>query len=148
MGHEYTRSELIARLVRAGELMVSGEDQAEVDTYFDTESFRFHGPGGLEAAYAGLTAYFQSVRAAFDDRTIRRGIIVAEGDYIACQTWIEGTFVRPFMMSPVGPVQPNGGRVVFDLMNIFRFDGQGRLVEEFVTTDNQGLLLQLGTEAS
>jgi hypothetical protein len=33
-------------------------------------------------------------------------------------------------------------------MNIFRFDGQGRLVEEFVTTDNQGLLLQLGTEAS
>jgi hypothetical protein len=31
------RQELVARLVRAGELEVSGEDQAEVDTYFDTE---------------------------------------------------------------------------------------------------------------
>src|SRR5947207_3826980 len=29
-----TRDELVARLVRAGELEVSGEDQVEVDTYF------------------------------------------------------------------------------------------------------------------
>jgi hypothetical protein len=34
-------------LVRAGELEVSGEDQAETDTYFDTEKFLFHGPDGL-----------------------------------------------------------------------------------------------------
>jgi hypothetical protein len=27
---------------------------------------------------------------------------------------------------------PNGRRVVWDLMNIFRFDGDGRLVEEWV----------------
>ena len=40
--------------------------------------------------YDGLTEYFQSLRAAFDDRSIRRGIVVAEGAFIACQTWIEG----------------------------------------------------------
>ncbi|WP_201293249.1 ester cyclase [Arthrobacter zhaoguopingii] len=144
----YTRDELVARLVRAGELEVSGEHPEEVDSYFDTERFRFHGPDGFESDYAGLSAYFASLRDAFDDRSIRRGIVVVEGDLIACQTWIEGTFVRPFTQSPVGLLQPNGARIVMDLINIFRMDDRGRLLEEFVRTDNRSILRQLGaTEA-
>jgi predicted ester cyclase len=144
MPRHYARDELVERLVRAGELQVSGEDQDELDTYFDTENFAFHGPGGFDADYTGLTEYFRSLRAAFDDRTIRRGIIVAEGEYIACQTWIEGTFVRPFTRSPAGRLEPTGARVVMDLMNIFRFDDEGRLVEEHVRTDQRSILRQLG----
>jgi predicted ester cyclase len=140
----FTRSELVSRLVRAGQLQVSGEDQAELGTYFDQENFRFHGPGGFEADYAGLAAYFASVRAAFDDRKITRGIVVAEGDTVACQTWIEGTFVREFTQSPAGPLPPTGTRVVMDLINIFRFDDDGRLTEEWVRTDQRSLLRQLG----
>ncbi|RJU03008.1 hypothetical protein D6T65_02580 [Arthrobacter frigidicola] len=140
----YTRDELVARLVRAGELEVSGEHPEEVDSYFDIERFRFHGPGGFESDYAGLSAYFASLRDAFDDRSIRRGIVVVEGDLIACQTWIEGTFVRPFTQSPVGLLQPNGARIVMDLINIFRMDDRGRLLEEFVRTDNRSILRQLG----
>ncbi|MFG3148803.1 ester cyclase [Streptomyces sp. NPDC048243] len=83
------------------------------------------------------------MRGAFDDRSIRRGIVVAEGAHLACQTWIEGTFVREFTQSPVGPLPPNGKRVVFDLMNIFRFDDRGRIVEEWVRTDHHSLLRQL-----
>ena len=138
------RDELVARLTRAGELELSGENQAETDSYFDTGQFRFHGPGGLETDYAGLMNYFTAVRTAFDDRSIRHGIIVAEGQYIACQTWIEGTFVREFTESPAGSLPPNGQRVVWDLLNIFRFDDQGRLVEEWVRTDNRSFLRQLG----
>lgn len=141
-----TRDELVARLIRAGELEVSGADQDEIDSYFDTVRFRFHGPGGFEADYAGLSSYFKSIRAAFDDRSIRRGIIVAEGNHIACQTWIEGTFVREFTHSPAGSLPPNGQRVVWDLMNMFRFDAQGRLVEEWVRTDYRTFLRQLGAE--
>lgn len=148
MPGRYTRDELVKRLGRAGELEISGEDQDEADTYFDTENLAFHGPGGFDADYAGLTDYFQSLRAAFDDRTIRRGIIVAEGEYVACQTWIEGTFVRPFTQSPAGCLEPTGARVVMDLMNIFRFDEQGRIVEEYVTTDNRSFLRQLGAEGA
>jgi predicted ester cyclase len=144
MPRRYARDVLVERLVRAGELQVSGEDQDELDTYFDTENFAFHGPGGFDADYTGLTEYFRSLRAAFDDRTIRRGIIVAEGEYIACQTWIEGTFVRPFTQSPAGRLEPTGARVVMDLMNIFRFDDEGRLVEEHVRTDQRSFLRQLG----
>ncbi|MEU5159400.1 ester cyclase [Streptomyces sp. NPDC020875] len=148
MTTEFTREDLVARLVRAGELEVSGEDLAEAATYFDTERFRFHGPDGFESDFDGLSAYFAAVREAFDDRSIRRGIVVAEGDHIACQTWIEGTFVREFTRSPAGPLPPNGERVVFDLINIFRFDDRGRLVEEWVRIDNRALLRQLGAEES
>lgn len=140
----YTREELIARLVRAGELEVSGEHPEEVEDYFDTERFRFHGPDGFEADYAGLSAYFASLRSAFEDRSIRRGIVLVDGDVIACQTWIEGTFVHPFTHSPVGLLPPNGARVVMDLINIFRVDDRGRLLEEFVRTDNHSTLRQLG----
>jgi predicted ester cyclase len=146
MGQDLSRRELVARLVRAGELEVSGEDQAEVDTYFATEEFRFHGPDGFEANYAGLTDYFASIRAAFDDRSIGRGVMAVEGRYVACQTWIEGTFAHEFTRSPAGPLPPNGQRVVFDLMNIFRFDQDGRLVEEWVRTDYRSFLRQLGAE--
>lgn len=144
----YTRDELIARLIRAGELEVSGDHPEEVQGYFDTERFRFHGPDGFESDYAGLDEYFASLRHAFDDRTIRRGVLLAEGVLVACQTWIEGTFTRPFTHSPVGRVEPNGARVVMDLINIFRFDDQGRLIEEFVRTDNRSLLRQLGADAA
>lgn len=148
MTQRFTRDELVARMVRAGELEVSGEEPAEAASYFDTENFRFHGPDDFESDFAGLSAYFASVREAFDDLSIRRGIVVAEGDHLACQTWIEGTFVREFAQSPVGPLPPNGKPVVFDLINIFRFDDLGRLVEEWVHTDNRGLLRQLGAEGS
>jgi predicted ester cyclase len=147
MNQRFSRNELVARLVRAGELEVSGEEPDEAAAYFDTEKFRFHGPDGFESDFAGLNAYFASVREAFDDRSIRRGIVVAEGDQIACQTWIEGTFTHEFTQSPVGPLAPNGKRIVFDLINIFRFDDQGRLIEEWVRIDNHSLLHQLGAEA-
>lgn len=141
-----TRDELMVRLVRAGELAISGEDQAEVDSYFATEEFRFHGPDGFEADYEGLTTYFASIRAAFDDRSIRRSIVVVEGFLVACQTWMEGTFVREFTQSPVGPLPPNGQQVTWDLSNIFRFDEQGRLAEEWVRTDYRSFLRQLDAE--
>jgi hypothetical protein len=82
-----TTRNLVAGLKRAGEIEVSGEGQAETYSYSDTRQYRFHSPDGFEADYAGLTNYFKAIRAAFDDRSIRRG----EGHYIACQTWIEGT---------------------------------------------------------
>jgi len=72
---------------------------------------------------------------------------VAEGNTVACQTWIEGTFTHEFTQSPAGRLPPNGARIVMDLINIFRFDDNGRLIEEFVRTDYRSFLHQLGAEA-
>ena len=140
----FSRDEIVGRLIRAGELEVLGGDPAETASYFNVEEFRFHGPDGQEADYAGLNGYFEAVRAAFDDLSIRRGVILVDGDHVACQTWIEGRFVREFTQSPVGNVAPNGQRVIFDLANIFRLDGNGKLIEEWVRTDNRSILRQLG----
>ena len=77
-----TRDERIGGLVRIGEKELTGEDEAAVDAYFAPD-FRFHGPDGREWDYQGLKGYFAALRAAFDDLTIRRGIIVVEGDHVA-----------------------------------------------------------------
>jgi hypothetical protein len=89
-------------------LEVLGGNQAETDSHFDTPNFRFHAPDGFETDYPGLSAYFAAIRQAFDDRSIRRGVIVADGNYVACQTWIEGTFAREFTRSPVGSLPRTG----------------------------------------
>lgn len=140
-----SREELVARLIRVGEQELTGEHEAEVDAYFAPD-FVFHGPDGAESDYEGLKGYFASLRAAFDDLTVSRGIMVVEGDHVACQTTITGTFAREFTHSPVGSLPPNGRRIVFELMNIFRYDDQGRLAEEWVQTDNRSRLRQLGVE--
>lgn len=141
-----TRDQLVARLIAAGEAEVHGAPPEEIASYFNIASFRFHGPGGYETDYDGLQRYFASVRDAFEDRSIRRGILIAEGNRIACQTFIEGRFVREFTMSPAGPLPPNGAIVKWDLINIFIFDDDGRLVEEHVRTDYRTFLRQLGAE--
>jgi predicted ester cyclase len=139
------REQRVASLVRVGELELTGENESEVDACF-APGFVFHGPDGAELDYQGLKEYFASLRAAFDDLTISRGVIVVEGDYAACQTTIAGNFVREFTHSPVGPLPPTGTRVVFELMNIFRYDDEGRLAEEWVQADNRSRLRQLGAE--
>jgi predicted ester cyclase len=140
-----SREELVSALVRIGELELTGENQAEVDAYF-APHFTFHAPDGGEWNYEGLQGYFAALRAAFDDLTIERGIMVVEGDYVACQTTIAGTFVREFTHSPVGLLPPNGQRVTFELINIFRYDDAGRLADEWIQTDNRSVLRQLGAE--
>ncbi len=142
MAQRYTREQLVARLVRAGEIEVTGEGIETLGEYF-APGFEFNGPGDFVADLDGLSDYFASVREAFDGRSIRRGIIVVEGDTIACQTWIEGTFVREFTHSPVGPLAPNGRRVVWPLLNIFVMDDQGRILQEWASTDNATVLEQL-----
>src|SRR3989440_43496 len=125
-------------------MMVAGENRAEIDAYFAAD-FTFHSPDGGKSDYEGLQAHFAALRAAFDDLT-KRGIIVVEGNYVACQTTIAGTFVREFTHSPVGPLPPNGRRVTFELTNIFRYDDEGRLAEEWIQTDSRSVLRQLGAD--
>jgi len=96
--------------------------------------------------YQGLQAYFGALRAAFDDLTIERGIVIVEDNYVACQTSIAGTFIRELTHLAVGPLPPTGRRVTFELTNIFRYDDEGRLAEEWIQTDNRSVLRQLGAE--
>jgi predicted ester cyclase len=138
------REEIIHGLVQIGERAIAREDNDALDEYFSPD-FMFHGPDG-DLTYEQLKSYFASLRAAFDDLTVTRDHLVVDGSYLACQTTIAGDFVREFAQSPVGPLPPNGNRVVFVLNNIFRFEPSGRLAEEWVQTDSRNALRQLGAE--
>ena len=141
-GHR-DRDELVTGLVRIGELEMTGEHSDEIDAYF-APGFVFHDTDGTTRSYDELSAYFASLRDAFDNLRITRGIIVVEGDFVSCQTTIEGDFVRMFTHSPVGSLEPNGEHVVFALHNFFRYDDGGRLAEEWIQTDRRTTLAQLG----
>jgi predicted ester cyclase len=142
-----SRDELVHGLVRIGELLMKGGGEADVEAYY-APGYKFHGPGGGEWDYEGLMTYFRALRAAFDGLSIKRGLVVVEGRYVACKTTIRGTFVRDFTHSPVGNLPPNGKRVTFELMNIFRYDEADRLAEEWVQTDNRFVLRQLESNSS
>jgi predicted ester cyclase len=91
-----------------------------------------------------LRGYFAALRAAFPDLAIRRAIIVGEGRYLAARTIFSGTFANVFTQSPAGALQPTGRRVEWEVMNIFRYDEQGRLAEEWLQTDFNTFLEKLG----
>ena len=82
-----TRDKLVARLIRAGELEVSGEDQTETDLYFTEASTASTALTVSRRTRLVSLTISSPIRAAFDDRSIRRGIIVAEGNYIASRIW-------------------------------------------------------------
>lgn len=67
-----------------------------------------------------------------------------DGGHVACQTWLEGRFVCEFTQSPTGKVASNNQRITFDLVNICQLDSGGKLIEEWVRTDNRSIFRQLG----
>jgi predicted ester cyclase len=135
-------SPLAEPLVRIGEIAIARENDAALDAYFDPH-FKFHGPSG-DLTYPQLKAYFASLRAAFTSLQVRRAAIIGEGSYLAARTIFSGTFAKVFTQSPVGPVQPNGRHIEWEVMNQFRYNDQGRLAEEWVQYDLRGLLQKLG----
>ena len=72
--------------------------------------------------------------------------MIAEGNLVAARATMTGIFEHEFTQSPAGPLPPNGEKVTFRIINLFRYDDQGKLAEEWVQTDNRGLLRQLGAD--
>ncbi len=80
-----------------------------------------------------LRAYFASLRAAFSNLRIVREQIIADGRFLAARITFSGTFTSVFTSSPIGPVEPTGQHVEWEVINTFRYD-DGRLAEEWVQT--------------
>ncbi len=137
-----TRDELVQGLIRIGEQGIVGGDDAALDAYF-AEGFVFHGPGG-DVDLAALKILWAAMRDAFTNLTITREHIIVEGTSVASQTTFDGLFEREFTQSPVGPLPPTGERYTLTLLNLFRYDETGRLVEEWVQYDTRDQLRQLG----
>jgi predicted ester cyclase len=133
---------LARELIRIGDEAIAREDDAALRAYF-TEDYVFHGPG-RDLGFDELRAYFASVRAAFRDLRIVRDQIIVDGRFLAARTTFSGDFTKVFTYSPVGPVEPTGEHLEWEVIGIFRYDDDGRLAEEWVQTDYRSLLAKLG----
>jgi predicted ester cyclase len=138
-------SPLARGLIRIGDEAIAREDGAKLRDYY-AEDYLFHGPGG-DLGFDGLAAYFASLRAAFGNLRLVREQVIADGSYVAARSIFAGDFTGVFTFSPIGPVEPTGQHVEWEVIHTFRYDHDGRLAEEWVQTDSRSLLAKLGVTA-
>ena len=135
-------SPLARDLIRIGDEAIATEDDAKLGAYF-TDDYVFHGPSG-DLSFAQLSAYFASLREAFSNLRLVREQVIVDGNFLAARTTFSGDFSGVFKYSPIGPVEPTGQHVEWDVIGTFRYDESGRLAEEWVQTDYRSFLSKLG----
>ena len=86
----------------------------------------------------GLQQVFSTYLTAFPDMTGTIEDLIAEGDKVAARLTFRGTHTGPMMGIP-----PTGKQVTLSAMNIFRV-ANGKFVEQWVNSDDLGLMQQLG----
>jgi len=136
------RDSLADGLVRIGEEAVAKSNDALFYDYY-TDDYQLHSPAG-QFNREEIRTYFAALRESFADFTIRRAQVLVDGNFVSARTVMAGRFDKEFAYTPIGTVQPNGDQVQWELINIFRYTDDGRLVEEWVQTDTYDLLRQLG----
>lgn len=129
-------------LIRIGDEAIAAENDAKLRAYF-AEDYVFHGPG-IELGYEELRAYFASLRAAFAGLRLVREQIIVDGHFLAARTVFSGDFTDVFVYSPIGPLEPTGEHIEWEVIGTFRYDEARRLAEEWVQTDYRSFLTNLG----
>jgi predicted ester cyclase len=135
-------SPLARELISIGDEAIATKDDAKLRAYF-REDYVFHGPGA-DLGFDELSAYFASLRAAFGGLRLFREQIIVDGNYLAARTTFSGDFTGVFTYSPIGPVEPTGQHLEWEVIGTFRYDDEGRLAEEWVQTDYGSFLTKLG----
>jgi predicted ester cyclase len=135
-------SPLARDLIRIGDEAIARQDDVALRAYF-SEDYVFHGPGG-DLSFDQLCSYFASLRTAFSDLRVVREQIIVDGSFMSARTTFSGDFTRVFTYSPLGPVEPTGRHVEWEVIGIFKYDDEGQLAEEWVQTDYRSFLTKLG----
>ncbi len=139
-----TIDERARALIRIGEVGIAREDQAEMEAFFAPD-FRFHGPDNESISREELFAYFAACRRAFDNfRVTRQAIFSDGGAFVGARTTFSGVFARRFEASPIGPLEPTGNQAMYRINNVFRYNDDGQLAEEWAQYDSRLFLESLG----
>jgi steroid delta-isomerase-like uncharacterized protein len=94
---------------------------------------------GLEPTKDGVKKFFLMQLAAFPDLHMAVEDIVASGDKVVARVRYTGTNKGDFMGMPA-----SGKRADVQLIDIFRFDNNGRVCEHWGVLDAFALMQQLG----
>jgi predicted ester cyclase len=126
-----------------GDEAIARENDAALRAHF-AEGYVFHGG---DVSFDELPAYFASLRAAFSDLRVVHEQIIVDGNFLAARSTLSGDFTGVFTSSPIGPVEPTGQHLEWEVINTFRYRHDGRLAEEWVQTDDRSFLTKLGVTA-
>ena len=134
-------SPLARGLIRIGDEAIARADGAQLRDYY-AQDYLFHRPGA-NLSFDGLRAYFASLRAAFSNMRLVREQITADGRFPGALTTFSGNFTSVFTFSPIGPVEPTGQHVEWEVIHTFRYDDR-RVAEEWAQTDSLSWSTKLG----
>jgi len=103
-------------------------------------NFALHLPGSLEPirGIEGLKRVAEGFRTGFPDRRMLVEDAISEGDKVAVRVTQQGTHQGLFQ-----GVNATGKRVSISAIAIFRF-ANGRIAEEWLSSDRLGLFQQIG----
>jgi len=107
------------------------------------EDYVVHSPLG-DLDREGVVAFFSALRASMSDFSAVRHQVIVEGNLAAGRHTISGTFDAAEFPSPLGVLQPNGQPVELNVINMWHFNDEGRIVEEWVQFDVLGFFTQMG----
>ncbi|MGX4688184.1 ester cyclase [Streptomyces sp. JNUCC 63] len=128
----------IAAQTAFGEAVVTGNLDA-LDEIVAPDSIDHDPAPGQVPGPEGYKAMFDELRAAFPDLHVEVEHLVATDDELAFAYTITGTHRGPLMGQPA-----TGKKVSYRGMQISRFDSDGKLVERWGSSDELGMLRQLG----
>ncbi|MFF4117016.1 ester cyclase [Streptomyces sp. NPDC001714] len=128
----------IAAQTAFGEAVVAGDLDA-LDEIVAADSIDHDPAPGQTSGPEGYKTMFGELRTAFPDLALQVEHLVATDDELAFAYVISGTHLGPLMGRPA-----TGKQVSYRGMQISRFDGDGRLVERWGSSDELGMLRQLG----
>ncbi len=122
-----------------GEAINSGNFEAFRE--LTTDSVKEHDPGPNQGPGAqGYIDLFTEMLTAFPDLKATPEHLIADEDSVALAYTIEGTHQGPFM-----GIAPTGKRIKARGVQIARFQ-DGKMVERWGSSDELGILKQLGAE--
>lgn len=119
-------------LINAGDLDGFGDVLAE--DFVEHEELP-----GLAPTKDGVLAFFRMYLGAFPDLEMRAEDVIASGDRAVARVRATGTHQGDFLGMPA-----TGRRVDVQLMDIIRFDDDGRAREHWGVLDQLTMLQQLG----
>ncbi|MFE2990983.1 ester cyclase [Streptomyces sp. NPDC059262] len=128
----------IAAQTAFGEAVITGHLDA-LDEIVAPESIDHDPAPGQMSGAEGYKAMFGELRAAFPDLNVEVEHLVATDDELAFAYSITGTHLGPLMGQPA-----TGKKVSYRGMQISRFNSDGKLVERWGSSDQLGMLRQLG----
>ncbi|MEO8391812.1 MAG: ester cyclase [Chloroflexota bacterium] len=120
-------------------------DETVIDRLVAPE-YVHHSPlGDLDReAYKAFFEALHSTLAAFNMVRVQ---LVLEGGFAAARTVVSGTFVHSFP-GPTFTIPPTNKPIELQIVNLFYFNADAQIVEEWAQFDYLGFLTQLGVQVS